>query len=80
MATYRFEQFNIDIVNPIVDANEDSIAIQPTLNTISVDVTLTTDSATFGVRLEEIQVTNLTYEGKENLLLRVNERLQDFII
>lgn len=80
MATYRFEQFNIDIVNPIVDANEDSIAIQPTLNTISVDVTLTTESATFGVRLEEIQVTNLTYEGKENLLLRVNERLQDFII
>jgi hypothetical protein len=80
MATYRFEQFNIDIVNPIVDANEDSIAIQPTLNTISVDVTLTTDSTTFGVRLEEIQVTNLNYEGKENLLLRVNERLQDFII
>lgn len=80
MATYRFEQFNIDIVNPIVDANEDSIAIQPTISTISVDVTLTTESATFGVRLEEIQVTNLTYEGKENLLLRVNERLQDFII
>lgn len=78
--TYRFEQFNIDIINPAVEANEDSIAIQPTLNTISVDVTLTTESATFGVRLEEIQVTNLTYEGKENLLLRVNERLQDFII
>ena len=80
MATYRFDQFNIDIVNPTVDANEDTIALQPTLNTISVDVTLTTDSATFGLRLEEIQVTNLNYEGKENLLVRVNERLQDFII
>lgn len=78
--TYRFEQFNIDIINPAVEANEDSIALQPTLNTISVDVTLTTDSATFGVRLEEIQVTNLNYEGKENLLLRVNERLNDFAI
>ena len=78
--TYRFEQFNIDIVNPTVDANEDSIALKPTLNTISVDVTLTTDSATFGVRLEEIQVNNLNYEGKDNLLLRVNERLQDFAI
>ena len=78
--TYRFEQFNIDIVNPTVDANEDSISLQPTLNTISVDVTLTTDSATFGVRLEEIQVNNLNYEGKDNLLLRVNERLQDFAI
>jgi len=78
--TYRFDQFNIDIVNPTVEANEDSISLQPTLNTISVDVTLTTDSATFGVRLEEIQVTNLNYEGKDNLLLRVNERLQDFAI
>jgi hypothetical protein len=78
--TYRFEQFNLDIVNPVVDANEDSISIQPTSNTIAVDVTLTTDSATFGVRLEQIQVTNLNYEGKENLLLRVNERLNDFAI
>lgn len=75
----KFEQFDIEITNPTVDANEDSIALQPTLNTISVDVTLTTESATFGVRLEEIQVNNLNYEGKENLLLRVNERLQDFI-
>ena len=80
MATYRFSQFNLDIVNPVVDANEDSISIQPTSNTIAVDVTLTTDSATFGVRLEQIQVTNLNYEGKENLLLRVNERLGDFAI
>ena len=78
--TYRFEQFNIDIINPVVDANEDSISIQPSSNTIAVDVTLTTDSATFGVRLEEIQVTNLNYEGKDNLLLRVNERLQDYIV
>ena len=78
--TYRFSQFNLDIVNPVVDANEDTISIQPTSNTIAVDVTLTTDSATFGVRLEQIQVTNLNYEGKDNLLLRVNERLNDFAI
>lgn len=78
--TYRFSQFNLDIVNPVVDANEDSIFIQPTSNTIAVDITLTTDTATFGVRLEQIQVTNLNYEGKENLLLRVNERLNDFAI
>ena len=78
--TYKFEQFNLDIVNPVVDANEDSISIQPTSNTIAVDVTLTTDSAIFGVRLEQIQVTNLNYEGKENLLLRVNERLNDFAV
>ena len=78
--TYRFQQFNIDIVNPVVDANEDTISLQPTYNTISVDIALTTDTATFGVRLEEIQVINLNYEGKENLLLRINERLSDFAI
>ena len=78
--TYRFEQFNLDIVSPVVDANEDTISLQPTSNTIAVDVTLTTDSATFGVRLEQIQVTNLNYEGKDNLLLRVNERLNDFAV
>ena len=49
------------------------------MNTIAVDVTLTTDSSTFGIRLEDIQVTNLNYEGKENLLLRVLERLNDFV-
>jgi hypothetical protein len=80
MATYRFEQFNIDIVNPTVTANEDSIGIQPSTNTIAVDVTLTTDSATFGLRLDTIQCQNMSYEGQENLLLRVNERLQDFIV
>jgi len=80
MATYRFEQFNIDIIDPAIDANEDTISIQPSTNTIAVDVTLTTDSAKFGIRLEQIQVQNLNYEGKENLLLRVTERLQDFIV
>ena len=78
MATYKFPQFNIEIVNPIVTANADSISIQPSTNTIAVDVTLTTDSATFGVRLDAIQCQNMNYEGEENLLLRVNELLQDF--
>jgi hypothetical protein len=78
--TYRFEQFNIDIVNPTVTANADSIGIQPSATTIAVDVTLTTDSATFGLRLDTIQCQNMNYEGQENLLLRVNERLQDFIV
>ena len=80
MATYRFEQFNIDIIDPVVTADPDSISIQPSATTIAVDVTLTTDSAIFGVRLDTIQCQNMNYEGEENLLLRVNERLQDYII
>ena len=80
MATYRFEQFNIDIIDPAVTADSDSISIQPSANTIAVDVTLTTDSAVFGIRLDTIQCQNMNYEGEENLLIRVNERLQDYII
>ena len=80
MATYRFQQFNIDIIDPAVTADSDSISIQPSANTIAVDVTLTTDSAIFGVRLDAIQCQNMNYEGDENLLLRVNERLQDYIV
>ena len=80
MATYRFEQFNIDIVDPVVAADSDTISIQPSATTIAVDVTLTTDSAIFGIRLDTIQCQNMNYEGEENLLLRVNERLQDYII
>ena len=80
MATYRFEQFNIDIIDPVVTADSDTISIQPSANTIAVDVTLTTDSAIFGIRLDTIQCQNMNYEGEENLLLRVNERLQDYIV
>lgn len=80
MATYRFEQFNIDIIDPVVTADSDSISIQPSVNTIAVDVKLTTDSAVFGIRLDTIQCQNMNYEGEENLLLRVNERLKDYIV
>lgn len=80
MATYRFEQFNIDIIDPVVTADSDSISIQPSVNTIAVDVKLTTDSAVFGIRLDTIQCQNMNYESEENLLLRVNERLKDYIV
>ena len=78
MATYRFEQFNLDIINPTVTANEDTIKLQVSKNTISVNVILETDSTKFGVYLTDIVVQNLNYEGYENLMIRVNERLNDF--
>lgn len=78
MATYRFEQFNLDIVNPTVTANEDTIQLQVSQNTISVNIVLETPTTRFGVLLDEIAVQNLNYEGYENLMVRVNERLRDF--
>jgi len=50
MATYKFEQFNVEIVNPTVKVVNVLDAIN--LKTCSVDVVLTTDSATFGVNLQ----------------------------
>lgn len=75
----KFEQFQAVLENPTVTADVDSIAIQPTKNTISVNITLETDNAKlYGVNLTDIQVENLNYEGYENLMDRVNERLKDF--
>lgn len=47
MATYKFEQFNVEIVNPTVDVTNVNDSINQ--KTCSVDVLLTTDSANFGV-------------------------------
>ena len=78
MATYKFNQFNVEIVDPTGWADEDTIQLQVSKNTISIDVTLTTDSAKFGVHLTDIVVENLNYEGYVNLIVRVLNRLKDF--
>ncbi len=78
MATYKFEQFNVEIVDPTVWADEDTIQLQVSKNTISVNIVLTTDNAKFGVLLEDISVQNLNYEGYVNLIARVLNKLRDF--
>lgn len=78
MATYRFEQFNLDIVNPTILVNEDTIQLHVSKNTISVDVILQTDTARLGVNLTDITVQNFNYEGYPNLIARVINRLKDF--
>ena len=75
---YKFNQFNLEIDNPKVSANEDTIQLQVSKNTISVMVLLETDTAKFGLLLEDIQVVNFNYENYDNLMLRVVDRLKDF--
>jgi hypothetical protein len=50
MATYKFEQFNVEITNPTVEVVNVADAINQ--KTCSVDVVLTTDTAAFGVNLQ----------------------------
>lgn len=47
MATYKFEQFNVEITNPTVEVTNVTDAINQ--KTCSVAITLETATATFGV-------------------------------
>lgn len=78
MKKYKFEQFKTEIIDPTIEVNVDTIAIQPTKMTISVDILLITPQSTFGLKLENIPCENMIYEGEENLLQKVLLRLKDF--
>jgi hypothetical protein len=77
MIKYKFEQFNIEIVNPTIEILTEGISIFPNSMTIEVDIILQVDSAKFGLRLEDIKVENLTFDSG-TLYTRVMTRLKDF--
>ena len=80
MKTYKFPQFNVEIKGSTVTPNKDSILLNVTNSTISVSVLLETDSAKYGVLLEDIPVNNLCYEGEDNLLEKVLIKLDEYSI
>jgi hypothetical protein len=69
MATYRFEQFNVEIVNPTVEVVNVLDAINA--KTCSVNVVLTTDTATFGVNLQGFTYAETWTD--EEVILWVND-------
>lgn len=77
--TYKFTQFDVEIVNPTIEIKTDSIIIYPNLMQIEVDLVMTVADCRFGIRLTEINVQNLIYDS-QSLELRVMERLNDFVI
>ena len=81
MAKYKFPQFQVEITDPVVTADVNTIGVQPDAMQISVSIQLATANALlYGVLLDEINVVNLSYESYENLMLRVMTRLEDFIV
>jgi len=52
--TYKFPQFNIEIVNPTIEINLNTISDKALDQLLGVDVLLTTDTASFGVRAEDM--------------------------
>lgn len=49
MATYKFEQFKVEIVDPIISIDLNTIQDKAIDKLLSVDILLTTESTTFGV-------------------------------
>lgn len=69
MATYKFEQFNVEITNPTVEVV--NVADSINQKTCSVDVLLTTDSAEFGVNLQKFTYADTWTD--EEIILWVND-------
>jgi len=62
--TYKFPQFNVEISNPTISVNLNTIQDKAIDQLLSVDVLLTTDSATFGVTAIDMHYTD-TWEDNE---------------
>jgi hypothetical protein len=62
--TYKFPQFKVQIVNPTISVDLDTIQDKAISKLLSVSVTLATDSATFGVTAEDMPYTD-TWEDSE---------------
>jgi hypothetical protein len=64
MATYIFPQFKVSIIDPLIEVNMNSISDRAIDQLLSVDVVLTTDTASFGVRAEDMPYSD-TWEDSE---------------
>jgi len=63
MATYIFPQFKVSIIDPSIEIDMNSISDRAVDKLLSVDVILTTDTASFGVRAEDMPYTNTWEDG-----------------
>jgi hypothetical protein len=61
---YKFPQFKVEIINPTISVDLDTIGDKAISKTLSVDVLLTTESASFGVRAEDMPYSD-TWEDSD---------------
>lgn len=62
--TYKFEQFKIEIVDPTIEVNLNTIQDKAIDQLLSVDILLTTDTANFGVNANDMPYAD-TWEDSE---------------
>lgn len=61
---YKFPQFNVEIENPTITIDLNTISDKAIDQLLAVDVLLTTDTASFGVRAEDMPYVG-TWEDSE---------------
>lgn len=78
--TYKFPEFDIQVVDPTLAINPIVQDVDPNSMTISVSITLTDVSGSyFGLNLKGVVVINLNYNSAE-LTTRVLENLAQYIV
>lgn len=72
----KFPQFNVEITNPTIEVDLNTIGDRAIDKLLSVDVILRTDSAKFGVRAEEMPYE--TTWNDSDIQLMVENWLEQF--
>jgi hypothetical protein len=73
---YKFPQFQVEIENPIIEINMNTIGDKAIDKLLSVDIVLSTPTAKFGVRAEDMPYSP-TWEDS-NVSDMVNNWLEKF--
>lgn len=58
MATYKFPQFNVEISEPVVSIDMNTIGDKAIDKLLAVNITLVVPGAKFGVRMEDMPYTD----------------------
>ena len=61
---YKFPQFNVEIIDPVIEIDLNTIQDKAIDKLLSVDVLLSTDTAQFGVRAEDMPYVD-TWEDND---------------
>lgn len=77
--TYKFPQFNLEIVDPTIEVDKVVNDLNPDTMTLTANVVLVVDSARFGIALTDVTVIDLNY-NYEQLCERVLSKLKDYEI
>lgn len=78
MPTYSFPQFSVTITDPSVDILMNTILDKALDKTLSIDIVLTTNSAQFGVRMEDMPYAD-TWDDSD-VPTMVNTKLEQYIV